>query len=420
MKSSKVTMRVERLVKMKKAKTLNFDLLIQRKDNIWDVNRKSMLIHSILTDFPIPPLYATKEGRVHNFIDGKQRLTSILSYIQNGFALDKTTASAVITITEETEEGTTERIETVELANKLFSELPEYVQKKMLNYDFDMYRLEDVTIQELEQLFFRLNNGMPLKQIETTRAILGGKVLSFVEDIAQTPFFLEKINVSKKSRQRFVDQELILQILSLIHNREAGVSGKDIQDFVKELRQTELQAELKTKIQNVCYYLNFAFPVKEKFLRKLHIPAMFLLVLENQEKAVEVSPEEFGKWSRSFFEALPQAYFETTQSGSAKKENVQKRIGVMKDSFQTFFKDQLNQKTTKPQDSLAYVMESMTKTNDEILEDVIGSVVPETVPPVEEKPEPTTPKAKRVSRTGKSKLQEVKEMEAEKEGSAVS
>ena len=40
---------------------LNFDLAIQRKDNIWDLERKSLIIHSILYGYPIPPIFSVEK-----------------------------------------------------------------------------------------------------------------------------------------------------------------------------------------------------------------------------------------------------------------------------------------------------------------------------------------------------------------------
>jgi hypothetical protein len=356
MKSVKQVFSVERLSQMNEKKGLDFDFVIQRKENIWDVQRKSMLIHSILTDFPIPALYATKKSRAYSFIDGKQRLTCVLSYMEDGFPLEKQTSS----------------IGETELAGKVFSELPVELQTKIKEHKFELYRIDEAMMEELEELFFRLNNGMPLKQIETTRAILGGKLLLYVEGIANTPFFKEKIALSKASRQRFADQELVLQILAMIHNRESGFSGREIQNFVKELRKVELQKDLITDIQNVCYYLNKAFPKKEKFLRKLHIPSIFILALENQENSHTISPKEFGKWCEVFFTNIPDAYFQASQSGSAKKENVQKRLAVMKQHHHAYFKEKLNAVKDVPAtttDSIAYVMQAIenpTKTMEEI------------------------------------------------------
>lgn len=383
MKSVKQTFDVERLSRMSQKNKLDLNFVVQRKENIWDISRKSMLIHSILTDFPIPALYATRKSTVYSFIDGKQRVTCVLDFINDGFALD----NSIAPIGEEV------------LAGKKFSELSEPLQTKIMKHKFELHRIDEVTMEELEDLFFRLNNGMPLKQIETTRAILGGKLLLYVEEIANTPFFQEKINLSKRSRQRFTDQELVLQILSLIHKRDAGFSGREIQNFVKELRKTKLQKELVTQIQNVCYYLNLAFPNKEKFLRKLHIPSIFIIALENQENAYKISPEEFGAWCRSFFENIPDAYYQATQSGSAKKENVQKRIAEMKKHHNEYFAEKianspLNQNMP---DSIEYVMNAIE--NPEIMLEGIEE----------------TPKEKiKETLTGKSRTKELEELEQEK------
>lgn len=390
MKSVKQVFSVERLRKMNDKKGLDFDFVIQRKENIWDVQRKSMLIHSILTDFPIPSLYATKPSKAYSFIDGKQRVTSILSFLEGGFALDKSTSS----------------IGELELAGKTFSELPEDMQRKIYEHKFELHRIDEATMDELEDLFFRLNNGMPLRQIETTRAILGGKLLLYVKEIANTPFFQEKIALSKKSRQRFADQELVLQILSLIHNREAGFSGREIQSFVKELRKNELQKELVTQIQNVCYYLNSAFPNKEKFLRKLHIPSIFILALENQENANLISPKEFGEWCSSFFTNIPDDYYQASQSGSAKKENVQKRIAVMKEHHHAYFKDKMSesesQKSASSQ-SLDFVMNAM-ENPDVVFENLKNINEAEQTPVAEEGvTKTTTKKANDKSKTANAK-----------------
>lgn len=321
MKVSKMTMKIDRLIKTNRAGNINFDLTIQRKEDIWDNRRKSMFIHSILTNYPIPPVYATKENRIYHIIDGKQRLTTIFSFIKNEFALDKETPP----------------IEEEVLKEKVFDELSDELKEKLLSFEIDIVKLEEVSSAELEELFFRLNQGVPLRKIETTRAILGGQILRFVESIANTPFFQEKINISKGARKRFVDQEVVLQILALLHRRETGFSAKEMDAFVKELKAKELQEELKTKIQNVCFYLNEAFPEKKRFLKKLHIPMIFLLALENQEKDRVISPKEFGQWAEDFFKNIPSDYYEASQSGSARKENVQKRIQSMKKHHDKYF-----------------------------------------------------------------------------------
>lgn len=325
MKTKTVKLKMERILKMNKTKSLVFDLPIQRKGNIWDNKRKSKMVHSAILNWPTASLIASKEGRTLNFLDGQQRLTTMISFVEDEFALDKTTPP----------------VNKQEIAGLKFSELPEEFKQAILNYTFDIIQVEEATVEEMEELFFRLNYGMPLRQVEITRALLGGKVLKFVEDVANTPFFQQKAYLSSKSKLRFVDQELVLQILALIYRPGTGFSSKEIQEFVKELRNERIQAELKSKMQNASFYLNQAFLKKEKFLKKINIPILFKMVLDLQEKALPITPSQFEEWARSFFEQLPEDYAEACKSGSAKKENVQKRLNSMQAHFEEYFKNVL-------------------------------------------------------------------------------
>ncbi|MCL6547806.1 MAG: DUF262 domain-containing protein [Alicyclobacillus sp.] len=311
---------VDRLWRMFKNNTISFELVIQRKDNIWDLKRKSALIHSILMGYPIPAVFATRNERgTYLFLDGKQRLTTIFSYLNDEFSLVGVSS-----------------VDGEEVADRKFSELSEQMQHRITHYAVDVNRVEDISQQEMEELFYRLNNGVPLRRIETTRAILGGRVLKFVENIASMDFFAEKVNLSKASRQRYVDQELILQILALVHNRDTGFSGEEIQSFVAELRNVEIRDELRAKMQNACFYLNEAFPRKEKFLKKVHVPMLFKLVLDAQERNALVPPKEFGEWARHFFNHLPEEYSAACTAGSARKEKVQRRLALMSEAFERY------------------------------------------------------------------------------------
>lgn len=326
MKTKLTKLKMEQIIKMNNAKSLSFDLIIQRKGNIWDLNRKSKMVHTMLLHWPTPSIFAAKEGRTLSFLEGKQRFTSMISFANDEYKLDKATPP----------------VDGIEIAGLKFSELPEEFQQRFLNYTFDVIQIEDATIEELEELFFRWNYGMPLRQIETTRALLGGKMLKMIEDVANTPFFQQKAYLSKKSLQRFVDQELVLQILALIHRPDTGFSSREIQNFVQELRNERTQAELKSKMQNASFYLNQAFLKKEKFLKKLHIPILFKLVLDLQENALPITPSQFEEWARTFFSELPEEYAAACESGSAKKENVQTRYHSMKAHFERYFKDILS------------------------------------------------------------------------------
>lgn len=76
--------------------SLVFDNAIQR-GFVWDLDRMSLLIDSLLRDYPIPPFYTIRDGRtvqtakgttaVFDALDGRQRCETIAKFMNDGFAL---------------------------------------------------------------------------------------------------------------------------------------------------------------------------------------------------------------------------------------------------------------------------------------------------------------------------------------------
>jgi len=59
----------------------------QRRER-WEVERQSELIESFLLNVPVPPIYLAEEDYgIYSIIDGKQRITAVTDYLNNGFAL---------------------------------------------------------------------------------------------------------------------------------------------------------------------------------------------------------------------------------------------------------------------------------------------------------------------------------------------
>ncbi len=83
--------------------TLQMDHVIQRQSGQWDGDKlkKSLLIHSILANYPVPPIYCLKEpldekNFSYSILDGKQRLSTAFDYIDGRYPLDEETPSVVI------------------------------------------------------------------------------------------------------------------------------------------------------------------------------------------------------------------------------------------------------------------------------------------------------------------------------------
>lgn len=74
----------------------NFEAPYQRDYNVWDDNQKSFLIDTIMKNFPMPPIFLEQKiddstGRTrYDVIDGKQRLTALVDFIENKIKLPET------------------------------------------------------------------------------------------------------------------------------------------------------------------------------------------------------------------------------------------------------------------------------------------------------------------------------------------
>ncbi|EPZ44479.1 DUF262 domain-containing protein [Alicyclobacillus acidoterrestris] len=344
MKTTKSEQTVESLLRGGSTQ-ISTDLVIQRKEDIWDRKRKSLLIHSMLMGYPIPSLFFAKEGDTFHVLDGKQRLTSIQGFVDDKYALS------------------TSIPEISDLAGKKFSKLDKEQQQKILEYRLDLTVVEDLTEEEMEELFVRWNNGMPLVRIETTRVILGQSVHKFIREITEMPFFKEKVKLSNANKRRCVDEELVLQILALVSKRETGFSGNELKEFAKELRKDDVKEELRADIQNACHDLNKAFSGEEEFLKKLHVPMIFKLVLDMQEinrnTNRRISPKQFGEFVVNFWNNRPEEYKNASMSGSARKENVQKRLSIMTQAFEEHFGVQVKRDVPTADEEVAASVEAV-------------------------------------------------------------
>ncbi|MCB6288539.1 DUF262 domain-containing protein [[Clostridium] scindens] len=178
-----------------------FNHPMQRKPGQWDNEQQSLLIDSILDSFAVPQMYAIPiiEGDFESFsvLDGKQRLTTVYEYVNDGFKLSKDLSpinrKRNRIVTDENGQRRKESvIEEYEIAGKYFSELDEYLQEKLNDTEISVIMLIDATDEEIEEQFFRLNNGTALTKDQKTRVMLGDELALFIDRIEESELFSEK------------------------------------------------------------------------------------------------------------------------------------------------------------------------------------------------------------------------------------
>lgn len=344
MKKQAIPMKVKNLYKMYERENLTFNNPIQRRCEQWKNYQKSLLIHSILDDYIIPPIYLIKEdkgsvdvrGRAisdYDVLDGKQRLTTVFNYIDDKFALSELTPP--IELDEEE----------YELAGKKFSELDSELQENINNFGFSIYNLEGNSDEEVEEFFLRINGGESLSKNQNTKAKVGVKTMEKLNNYLNDWFFSHICNFSGAQYKNEVDLCALLQCMMMVDvnagrydfvsfsENDAQAYGEFIHDGINE--------ETEATVTKVLDYLNEAFAEissKEKWLRKTHIPMVFLTAQKAMEDNIDA--DSFYGWFVNFAYDYYNPECEYAQfcgAGSVKKAKVYGRINTMISHFDDYF-----------------------------------------------------------------------------------
>lgn len=323
--------------------TLQMDHVIQRQSGQWDGDKlkKSLLVHSILANYPVPPIYCLKEpisekDYSYSILDGKQRLTTIFDYVDGRYPLDVETPSVVIDDT------------TYGLGGKYFTDLDPECQQELLRFKFTIYGFEDADDDLIEEIFFRLNNSTPLSKPQKAMPLCGVENAKFIKSILSDRFFSEICQFSALQRRKSDDMCTLLQSMMLLDSRYAGyeyasISADEIMRYAAHIKNNYSE-EQKERLFDIIDYLEKVFPEKDRMLKKVNIPIVLLAAdtamgmdYTVAKNSYRVGPMYFRQWFSYFFAECYDSYKEYCSSGSIKKEKTLKRIEIMEASLVEYF-----------------------------------------------------------------------------------
>lgn len=293
-----------------------FDHPMQRKPGQWDLEQQSLLIHSILAGFAIPQAYALQqfEGDYDSFsvLDGKQRFTTLNDYMKDGFKLSEDTPVVTIqkrrVVTDENGQRKQQMsVEEYEIAGKYYSEIDTMLQDKLKDKVLSVIILTDCTDEEIEDQFYRLNNGTALTKDQKTRVFLGDELAAFVERVEASEFFSENAHKScftSLQRKRGEIQTCILQTLMVVLDYPFKNFNNDaIMEFAKWFRVNHKDCDL-AYCSELFDKLNMAVPVSDKpnkLMKKTTIPILAYHIQSIDE--LGISLERYGEWIQEFMDS---------------------------------------------------------------------------------------------------------------------
>lgn len=303
---------------------VSFDCAVQRNP-VWDTSRKSLLIHSMMEGYPIPPFYfARRNDGKYDALDGQQRSLAIKGYMDEEFPLSDDTPSV-----------TDENGYPVTVAGAEYSELPEWIQDNIKDYSLTIYYFEDITEEEIAELFFRINNGKPLTSVELTR-VKAKSILKF-QEIAKHEMIAGAI--TEAGKRRYNDENVAMQAWTLCFSDCRDFTTKGFRPFIESAVVTDEQVKAIGQaldcVKAVCDLLNPEEKADKRVLKKIktrsHLVSCTYVALRalRAEKSVDELKAVLYKFFDSNQTSVSEIYNKSVGSGSAKSDKVQSRVQVL-------------------------------------------------------------------------------------------
>lgn len=312
--------------------TLTFENEVQR-GLAWDLARKSLLIHSMIYGFPMNPIITVRENGIYDVLDGKQRLTTIAAYRNDEFAL-----GPVPEVTVEMEYGE----DTIMLEGYKYSELPEEIRDIIDQYPIKVWSFSGLTDEEINEMFFRLNNGKPLSAVELTR--VKAKSRQVVKELAQHELFTSTL--TEAAMKKYAGEDIVMKCWVMLQGRNYDLSTKTVRGMMETFEWTENDKEKLSKVFDVilhAYEQTKAKKIKKRIVTRIHMISLAPIIWDVLCGGF-VTEEDLIGWIQFFFDGkdgatISEVYNENAGSGSARLAAVQARREEMLNSLNSYLAD---------------------------------------------------------------------------------
>lgn len=332
-----------------------FDTKYQRESGVWNEDRRSFLIDSILKNYPMPPVFMrpnidSKTGKTqYDVVDGKQRLETIISFIEDRIRLtDYFWEDKIFFV--DTNGANLDGIEK-EMSGKRFSEIKadskfaDFVRQfwtYVINVDY-LYQ-DDADL--VANVFDRLNRGgVPLNNQELRNARFNQSyLLEEIKGLAEHTFW--KLRLEKLKEERMENDEFISELFFLIaEGKLIDSSPSEVDELYKKYANID-DADIDNVVSRFMVITDFIESLKldydklKKLYRTTHLYGLFSFAwycIENKITPNDVKcklnslyTEYFGRNSKEPSDAL-KAYKESCSSKTRSKAQREKRLGAIKE-----------------------------------------------------------------------------------------
>ena len=213
----------------------------------------SRLIESILLDVPIPVVYfAEEQDGKYSVIDGQQRLTSFLSYLEGHFPDNRAFKLSGLKVLPE-------------LNRKLFVDLDGELQKKIKNTTIHSIIIKKESNPDIKfEIFERLNTGSTkLNEDEIRNTVYRGSYIDLLTDLSENSVFHSLVK-KDNFKKRMIYRGMILRFFALSEKSYLNYKASMKQFSNKELRDnrnisTDKVKEYKNRFEHCLDLVKIVF-----------------------------------------------------------------------------------------------------------------------------------------------------------------
>lgn len=290
---------------------------------VWDNDQKSLLIHSLIINHPIPPMYAikTEEGK-YSFLDGKQRSHAIYDFLEDDFTL--TNVPPI-----EYDDGTE-----VDINGKAFSNLPDEMQDNIKTYSLCINVLEDLSDDDVSDVFYRLNNGSALKNIESLRVKC--KSLKEIQRITDHPIL--RTTLTDQAKKRYTDEDIVIKSFIMLEEAPC-LDLKYVKEFIPAMDLSDKDVGNMEAIYSKLWDIRDRMEndkAKKRVITRTHFITLvgFLKdkINEKDQKLADFLDKFYGTPKAT---SISEKYSDCCKSGSGHKENVKIRLDELQRAWET-------------------------------------------------------------------------------------
>jgi len=323
---------------------IKMDPPYQRMGGVWTLEKKQLLIDSILNDYDIPKIYfhiysreeASRSGIKYSVIDGRQRLEAIWGFIKGDYNLSS--------------DFEYQKNPSLALASLSYEDIAKEHPRIKIQFDSFVLPIVGVSTDDedlIEDMFSRLNEAVPLNSAEKRNA-MGGDAVRCIRETSKHTFFTQNARIPNRRYQHLEVAARIL--LTESHFLETGklIDTKKVylDKFARENTSNPKEMKrLRTSVEVVLDEMSKLFSRSDELLRAQgNIVIYYLLfrkamhlnelkritrgkLIEFREKISEnraIAEADYTKASFIFLE-----YDRLSQQGTNDAANIRERFSIL-------------------------------------------------------------------------------------------